>query len=239
MPDDNIVSQILSVLSDTNRPVGSGRLCQLLEDKGIKLSEATAGRMLSEMDRLGMTQRINFEGRVITEKGYDKLEEYNNKQSQKQLGDQLLSFLEVNKMEDLLDLLEARRGIEGELARLAALRATDKELELLSSNMLEQEKMVSTNRSIAIHDSKFHKLIAQAAKNKVLSAALELIGQDEHSSPLFECIRKQAGSELVSDHREIVKGIMDKNPELAEEAMTKHIEGLMQDVYTCWDQVRT
>lgn len=139
------VYNILNILNLSDQPLGCGRIRNLLEDEGIKRGEATVGRILLEMDSLGLTKKLGFEGRAITEKGEDKLEELNTKRRHMQISDQLMDILKATKKEELVDVLEARRGIEGELARLAALRATDKEIELLKANLLKQERNICYN----------------------------------------------------------------------------------------------
>jgi Transcriptional regulators len=64
----------------------------------------------------------------------------------------------------LIDILVARRAIERELARLAALHATDMEISLMESVLREQEQYSAQKQMTAEHDVRFHRLVAIAAK---------------------------------------------------------------------------
>lgn len=239
MPEVEInMYHILSILNEKVQPLGSGLLRQLLLEKGLELSEATVGRTLIEMDRIRLTQKVGFKGREITEKGKEKLTEITNLRKRTQFGNRFVEALQATRIEDLLEVLLARRAIEREIARLAALRATEKEIKALDAILAEQEKYFSGNLLLAEHDYKFHKLIAAAAKNKVLEAALDLIRHDSQLSPILEYIRKQVGGKLVVGHFEIMKGIRARDSEQAEKAMVAHIESLIGDVNNYWSKTR-
>lgn len=230
--------EVLSILEERAEPLGSGLLSQLLSARGLEVSEATAGRILSEMDRKGLTGKQGFQGRVITDAGRRRLEQIRSFQHRLTYGNRFIETLESRKKEDLIDILVARRAIERELARLAALYATDAEIRLMESVLREQEQSTAQKRMTAEHDVKFHKLIAVAAKNKVLAAALDLIRHDGQLSPILEYIRTQVGGKLVVGHGRILKAIMERDPDGAEQAMMEHIESLIADVRKYWTSVK-
>jgi Uncharacterized protein conserved in archaea len=68
--------EILSILEEAGEPLGSGQLSLLLNENGLEVSEATVGRILSEMDRKHLTIKLGFQGRVISAGGREKLQEY-------------------------------------------------------------------------------------------------------------------------------------------------------------------
>ncbi|MDA8334490.1 MAG: FCD domain-containing protein [Peptococcaceae bacterium] len=236
MPDrkDNLEYETLLILEEKTEALGSGVLSRLLNAGGRDVSEATVGRLLSEMDRQGLTEKLGFQGRVITADGRRKLDGIRRHQHRMAYGNRLLDTLESRRKEDLIDILVARRAIERELARLAAVHATDAEISLMDSVIREQEKFSSQNVLTAEHDVKFHRLIAVSAKNKVLAAAMDLIRQDGQLSPILEYIRKQVGGKLVVDHGAILQAIRERRPAGAEQAMIEHIESLIDDVQKYW-----
>ncbi|MFZ5642450.1 MAG: FCD domain-containing protein [Bacillota bacterium] len=226
--------EILSVMEEKPDPVGSGLLSQLLVSRGLDVSEATVGRVLSGMDSRGLTSKVGFQGRVITDEGRRRLDQLKRVQHRMTYGKRFISTLESRKKEDLIDILVARRAIERELARLAAIHATDAEISLMVSILREQEEFTAMNQMTAEQDVRFHRLIAMAAKNKVLAAALDLIRHDGQLSPILEYIRTEVGGRLAVGHERILRAIMDRDPAGAEQAMIDHIESLIVDVQKYW-----
>lgn len=240
MPDQREKQEyeILSILKERAEPMGSNLLSQLLTIRGLEVSEATVGRILSQMDRKDLTRKQGFQGRVITDRGRQKLDQARRMQHRLTYGNRFMDTLESRKKEDLIDILVARRAIERELARLAAIHATDAEIKLMESVLREQEQHTAQNEMTAEQDVKFHRLISMAAKNRVLSAALDLIRQDGQLSPILEYIRTKVGSRLVVGHGKILRAISDRDPAGAEQAMINHIESLIDDVQKYWSLVR-
>ena len=173
-----------------------------------------------------------------TEVGREKLIQMRSVQQRRKFGDQFIEILESRKEKDLLDILIARKAIERELARLAALYSTEAEIKLLEAVLAEQQEFSAQKQLTAEHDVKFHQAIALAGKNKVLAAALDLIRHDAQLSPIMEYIRTRVGGELVVGHGEIMKAIKLRDPDQAEQAMIKHIESLIQDVKKYWSEIR-
>lgn len=236
MPDQKEKQEyeILSILEEKEDPVGSNLLSRLLSARGIEVSEATVGRLLSEMDRRDLTRKQGFQGRVITERGRRRLDQIRRLQHRLTYGNRFIDTLESRRKEDLIDILVARRAIERELARLAALHATEAEIRLMESVLHEQEQHTAQNEMTAEQDVRFHRLIAVSAKNRVLAAALDLIRQDGQLSPILEYIRNKVGGKLVVGHGKILKAIADRDPAGAEQAMIEHIESLIDDVQKYW-----
>ncbi|MBO8168382.1 MAG: FCD domain-containing protein [Thermoanaerobacteraceae bacterium] len=222
--------QILSIIAGKVEPIGAGALSKELRARNINISEATVGRILSDMDIQGLTEKIGFQGRKLTEKGMAHLEKLKKIKNRHLHSRELLRLLQEKGCDMLLELLVARRAIEREIARLAAINATDEEIqELIDIEKLQEERQGECGTS-AEEDVRFHRAIARAAKNKVLQAAIELIREDGQLSPILEYIRKEVHSVIAIDHRKIVEAIANRDPEAAEKAMVQHIENLMADV---------
>ena len=50
-------------------------------------------------------------------------------------------------------------------------------------------------------------------------------------------IRSKVGTRLVVDHDDVIRGIRDRNPKQAREAMENHMARLISDVDHYWEQV--
>ncbi|MHB8158798.1 MAG: FadR/GntR family transcriptional regulator, partial [Desulfocucumaceae bacterium] len=118
------------------------------------------------------------------------------------------------------------------------IHATDAEIKLMEIVLEEQEKFITQNLMTADHDVRFHRLIAAAAKNRVLAAALDLIRHDGQLSPMLEYIRTRVGGRLVVGHGQILKAIMGRDPASAERAMIDHIDSLINDVHKYWSMAK-
>ena len=146
--------------------------------------------------------------------------------------------MESKTPEELIDILVARRAIEREIARLAAIHATEEEIkDLWQVQRLHHERTHHSKGMAAEQDVAFHRILAKASRNKVLEGAMELIRQDGQLSPVLEYIRKEVHSVVALDHAKIAKAVEQHEPELAEKAMVDHIENLIRDVKKYWNKV--
>lgn len=228
---------ILKAIDNSQVPVGSGYIRNSLQMQGFDISEATVGRMLRQLDIKECTEKIGFKGRKLTTIGKKKLEELERENTINHYGKELLNIIRVTGKQELLDALMARKAIEGQLAKLAAMYITDDEIHEMKQVIKRQQMHVNEGISIAEDDVEFHKIISKAARNRVLDAAMNLIRQHGQLSPMLEYIRKEVKSTVLLDHRNIYKAIASRKPELAEEAMVRHIEKLERDVKKYWEIV--
>lgn len=229
------VLYLLQYMSKNSVPVGSGKACKVLQDAGFQVSEATVGRLLRYMDANNYTFRSGFKGRMLTPYGRDCIYEYLQIESQRKYSEQLAEIIRSQSLEDLLATLVARRAIEREIARLAAINITPGQEEELRIIMNEY-KFACGNR-IASGDVAFHQALAEAAGNKVLKAAQDLIRQDGQLSPVLGFVREQLHRKVFSDHKQIFDAIVARDSLAAEQAMVSHIENLIADVKKYWTQV--
>lgn len=229
---------MLLIMNQSESPVGSGYLSRELKNYGWDVSEATAGRLLANLDTSGYTSRIGFQGRVLTTQGVSRLKELEEKKQRSDQGLEFFKVLETKTPDELIDVLIARRAIEKEIAYLAAKHATKDEIrELWFIQKLQQERVSHWKGGAAEQDVAFHRILAKASKNKVLEAAMDLIRQDGQLAPVLEYIRKEVHSVVSLDHAKIVKAVEVHNSALAEKAMEEHIENLIKDVKKYWDKV--
>jgi GntR family L-lactate dehydrogenase operon transcriptional regulator len=187
--------------------------------------------MLRTLDLRGYTSREGFRGRFLTPLGLGRLDELRRERQRTSTSKELMNLLRASQRDDLIDILVARRAIERETARLAALNARQEDLRELA------EVVGLAPGSDGGEDVRFHKLIARASGNRVLEAAVDLIRQDAQLSPVLVHIRQQVQSTLVSEHRRILRAIQSRDPVAAETAMVDHLENLIRDVRKYWGRV--
>ena len=228
---------ILDIITNYKKPVGSGTLSMELAHKNKSLSEATAGRVLRSLDRKGYTEKVGFQGRLVTSKGLRILKQHRLQRMKKKQLTRLLEFSRVSGKKDLIDILIARRAIEREIAGLAAENVNEQDIQEISKNINKHESKCKENMSGVEEDKEFHTLLASIAQNKVLQTSLRFIINEEEVSPILEFIRKEVGSTLIADHKEILAALESGSSRQAEDAMLKHINNLISDVNKYWSRI--
>src|SRR5574341_2134876 len=117
---------ILRLVAGHEGPIGQGTLSLFLRKPGFTLSTPTVGRKLQTLQFDGLLRKIGVDGRVITERGLNVLHEWDAEARLRGSGEALLVALQRSDKKHILDLLMARRVIEGETAALAAHQAPGK-----------------------------------------------------------------------------------------------------------------
>ncbi|MGH3443522.1 MAG: GntR family transcriptional regulator [Nitriliruptorales bacterium] len=126
---------------------------------------------------------------------------------------------------DASTIYEARGAIEGPVARLAAARARDEDVERLAALADHHvgEAMEPDWRSFLQHDLELHLAIGKMAGNPYLLDALARILP--LASRLWHWVYQQlADTEHVRfEHGDIVTAIRERDPDAAEEAAAEHV----------------
>ena len=232
---EHLEYESLSILSQATEPIGSLALNLTLRERDLTVSAATVGRLLSDFDFSGYTIKQGYKGRLITEKGTAHLSVLRGKFKWQDLSERFYEMIDAQSKDNLLDILTARRGIERETARLAALHATAEDIAKIQSVMTLQREQITGDTLTFESDRTFHRAIAAASKNNVLAAAYDFVWIGKKYSHAIEYIRTYVGGQLVTDHGKILSAIISKNPEQAELAMIDHIDSLIADVNQYWD----
>jgi len=225
----------LHLLDSTGGPLGSGTLMELLQDLGYRGSEPTVGRFLRAIDRRGLTARVSNRGRGLTDAGHRRLQQLCDADAQLHYERELIRSMRIDTIEDIANVLVARRALERETVRLAAENATEHEIAGLEA-AIEQQRRVLTAGGAAIDahlaeaDVHFHSLLAEAGHNPVLTAAVRLIRRDKHLAVLLNAMLRRTSHKWVVGHERIVDAVKRRAPDEAESAMLDHINSVLADV---------
>jgi GntR family transcriptional regulator, transcriptional repressor for pyruvate dehydrogenase complex len=121
------------------------------------------------------------------------------------------------------DLLEARRPVEIEMARLAAERRTAADLSEIEA-VLDAHQRARTDQQAARSSARFHRLLAQAAHNEVLAGFVASYQKllAERGPLLEEQIEGYREWELA-EHRRLHEAVRDGDAELAAKRMRAHL----------------
>lgn len=221
---------VLESLEHSDVALGSWNLVEKLERRGIAVSSATIGRVLNTLERMGYLQKEGFSGRVITPQGIQALREHRAASHFSRYQASLESASSAKTPDEFLQILQARRAIEREIAGLAAVKITDAELEKLEELIGRQLEAFRQGESIAQIDIAFHQTIARASRNAVLESLYQMLFPYGQQSAAFEAIRPGGVQDGATAHRAILDALKAHDPPLAEKAMVEHIQGLIQDV---------
>ncbi len=128
--------------------------------------------------------------------------------------------------EGLVDLYQVRESLEGMAARLAAKNMTDEEIADLNSLLNSQFKKVKSDESYyqEAGDVDFHYRIIVGSKNSHLISML--INGIYHLVRMYRVQLGMAGPRVTTafdEHRHIVQAISNRDEELAEMLMRRHI----------------
>lgn len=226
---------VLECLRQSEVALGSWNLVEKLEQMGLTVSSATIGRVLNSLERVGYVQKEGYSGRIITPQGVQALRDSEVVDNISRYQEALENVITPKTLEDFLQILQARRAIEREIAGLAAVNITQVELRRLEELLAQQHEVYGRGESIAQIDIAFHQTIARASRNVVLDSLYHMLFPYGQQTPAFESMRRTVGRGYKTAHRSIVDALAAHDPALAEKAMVEHIDGLLQDVATYWD----
>jgi GntR family transcriptional regulator, transcriptional repressor for pyruvate dehydrogenase complex len=119
-------------------------------------------------------------------------------------------------------VVDARASIEPELARLAALRASETDLKTLRAT-LEEVDVTSPARSLRAIEASLHRAVAEAAHAPVLALLAHALGGLDSEGGVTTDDEDRT-TEVA--HQEIVAAITARQPALAHAAMAAHVADL-------------
>ena len=132
---------------------------------------------------------------------------------------------------DLQEIFELRMALEGFCARLAAQRATPRQLAEMEAVLRELDAVPDedTQALLAI-DERFHTLLYQAAGNQFLADSLEHL--QALSFRIFYLVLNRLGSVrwTVEQHREIIEVLQAQDGARVEALLQQHIYQFQQKI---------
>jgi DNA-binding FadR family transcriptional regulator len=137
----------------------------------------------------------------------------------------------------LLDLVAARRVMEAEAARLAAVNATPEDLERIRAAMLEREQLLQGESKDNGPDSRrldagarFHRAIAIASHNAVFVQFLNAIDASRRVHQDTAARYQLLATAVTRTHRELYEAIAAHDPDRAEILMRGHLDQVEEAV---------
>jgi len=228
---------ILQTISTHGKPAGSWTLHFVLREQGHTISAPTIGRRLRDLEIRGMLSPPTNGGRRLTRTGEELLKRTKEQRHIQISTEKLLSSLERNSRKDLIDLLVARRAIEGAAAALAAQNANTKSFSVLQKQIENQRSAIFHGAMGVDEDVGFHEALAQGTGNPVLASIVHLLRSNPWLNQVVNAIRAKVGGRRIVDHEGILNAIRVGDSNLARQAMEQHLTNIIHDVEEYWGQV--
>jgi GntR family transcriptional repressor for pyruvate dehydrogenase complex len=124
----------------------------------------------------------------------------------------------------LQEPLEVRKLIEPEITRLAALRATAKNIKEMERILLLQEQQAQAHLPITEEDTLFHEEIAKCTGNSILIKLVQSLHHHLKASRHQSLIAPGGNQRSISDHKKILAAIAAKNSQAAYKSMVDHLD---------------
>ncbi|MET1025780.1 MAG: FadR/GntR family transcriptional regulator [Dongiaceae bacterium] len=133
-----------------------------------------------------------------------------------------------------VEVMETRLAIEPVLARLAALHATDGDIENMRY-LLDKSEAARDAKTWELWDGTLHRAIAESTHNNLLLSifdAFNAIRRQESWSRLRQISQTPERLHLYREHhRDLVRAIAERDPEFAETMMRRHIESVRNNLF--------
>lgn len=120
-----------------------------------------------------------------------------------------------------MDLCEVRTMVEPQIAYLAALSATEEDVESLQKLCDEITSLIRAGKDYAKKDMEFHTKIAGSTTNEIVPKLIPIIIEGIHT---FADLTHHTNTERTCrTHQEIVDAIRRRDPDGARDAMMQHL----------------
>ncbi|QGU95765.1 FCD domain-containing protein [Clostridium bovifaecis] len=210
---EQVINQIKTMIQDGTLKRGDKLPSErdLVEQLGV--SRASIREALRVLEIVGLVECKQGEGNFIRSTFQDSLFEPLS----------IMFMLNECKVEEIFDL---RKVMETETAALAAKEVTDAELKEMR-DLIDEMKISEDEEERVKVDRKFHYKIAQASRNFLIVNILNTV------STLMDSFIKDARRNIINNqhkdiideqHERILKGLKNRNPGEAAEAMRIHME---------------
>jgi GntR family transcriptional regulator, transcriptional repressor for pyruvate dehydrogenase complex len=121
------------------------------------------------------------------------------------------------------NLSEMRSILEPEITRLATLRATPEDVSAIEAVVIAQEQELENGELSRKLDMDFHRCVAEAAHNPIMSIVVNAINRSITDSILRSKRTEDMRKRVVTYHRNIFEAVRSGNADLAKQVMSAHV----------------
>ncbi|MCL4744142.1 MAG: FadR family transcriptional regulator [Burkholderiaceae bacterium] len=210
---DQVYDALAVQIAEGRYPVGSRLPSELDLAKQFGVSRPVLRQALA---------RMRSEGLVVARQGAGNFVRRGSES-------QRLGFGPLQNIPDVQRCLEFRCCLESEAARRAAIAHDDEAIDSIALAISAMERAIATGSSAVEADYEFHLAIARAARNRFFVTTLEALrdqvqfginlSRSFSSTPIHERL-----ASVLAEHRDIYDAIRRGDSELAQRAVSQHID---------------
>ncbi len=134
----------------------------------------------------------------------------------------------------VIQMVEVRRALEAEVAALAAQRRTQTDVKRIRQSITALEKAVLAGGDGVSEDVKFHRAIADAARNPFLIGTLEYLGQFLQGATRVtranEARRADFARQVADEHEQISQAIEAGDVAAARRSAARHMDNAIKRI---------
>lgn len=213
---DEVYQQLLQLLASGQYPQGSKLPSETQLCEALAVSRNTVRTAISKLIALGLVENQQGYGYRVRNLNIGVY------------AHTILPSMLANASE-LISVTEFRIGLESMAARLAAMRATEKDV----ARMREACEAASRHRdswdTFAKYDMAFHRMIAEASRNPLFISAAEMI-EAMYTVWLTGFQRNHGVEKSHGYHTRICQAIAEHNPDAAALAMQQHLQDVLDKI---------
>lgn len=139
-----------------------------------------------------------------------------------------LDVAAMHSVTEVLQVAELRRGMEAEIAALAAERASPAQVAQIERCLAAIDEDVAAGGDGVAADIEFHRSIARATNNPHFLALCDYLGHFLHATirltRAWEAQREETREQVTTEHRALFDAIASRNVNAAREAARRHME---------------
>ena len=142
------------------------------------------------------------------------------------------AIIRAISLDEVMAVIEARLLTEPGIVRFAAQRATKEQIERLQQIVAEADTQTRHRDTEALMhlDRDFHATIADAARNPVLAQQLKSLHERILRLWYMSLSEPAQQEDVAKEHREILRAIESRDPDLGEAVMREHIESFSRKI---------
>lgn len=217
--------QLLNAIKEFNLPVGA----IYLSDK-LNITPATTGRMLANLEKDGLLEKISNKGRQLTEKGNDYLIQEKAKIKKLKTANALIHMVENSSKEKLIEILDVRKILEVKSIELACHNANDEDIAKLDNILADHLYVLRHGELGSDQDLNLHITIAKISGNNTIYQILKLILTEEDTYTKFSYVADHVKEVQMKQHSDLIEAIRCHDAVAGKIAMEKHLDQVTSDV---------
>lgn len=125
----------------------------------------------------------------------------------------------------IVELYFLREVLEGAAARLAAIHATDTEIEVIKAMVEADRNMLDKPEELTHRNKLFHQQVYRASRNRFLIRALDNMRTTLVLGTTLETGARSSTRTAIDGHAELIEAIEKRDPDAAEAAARNHVRG--------------